>query len=256
MSLRTKKIGAAFLAATTLLLPFYPALAAQVIPDIQPLNKPFGGKITKIQACVSPKALLLTIGPPAGGKFLLTNSSIIHAHGNIIPGVWTLGLAESSAVNCRGNPAGIGGFSVGGLVGNALSGGNLSILLVYGEGILETTLVGVDIVGPLGPMFSITGPLAETLASLSESGALSVIGSAISGDIFGALSSAFGDSFLSTIGLFDPTGITQIISLAFTVFSFVFPKKPPSLGNGYSIIRIGTGRVPVPSFSPPILTPI
>ena len=256
MSLRAKKTGTAFLAATILLLPFYPVLAAQVIPEIQPLNKPFGGKIIKIQACVSPKALLLTIGPPTSGKYLLTNSGTIHAYGNIMPGVWTLGLADPTPVNCRGNPGGIEGFSVGGLVGDALSGGGLSVLPVYGEGILGTTLVGADIVGPLGPMFSVTGPLAETLVGLSESGALSVIGPAISGDILGALSSAFGDSFLSTIGLFDPTGITQIISLAFTVFSFIFPKKPPSLGDGYPIIRIGTGPAPAPNFTPPILTPI
>ena len=256
MSPRVKKAGAAILTATTLLLPFYPVLAAQIIPEIQPLNKPFGGKITKIQACQSPKGLLLTIGPPTNGKFLLTNSSTIHAYGNVMPGIWTLGLADPTPVNCRGNPSGIGGFSVGGLVGDALSGGSLSVLPVYGEGILGTTLAGADIVGPLGPMFSVTGPLAETLVGLSESGALSVIGPAISGDIFGVISSIFGDSFLSTIGLFDPTGITQIISLAFTVFSFIFPKKPPSLGDGYPIIRIGTGPAPAPNFTPPILTPI
>src|SRR3989344_9668967 len=112
MSLRAKKTGTAFLAATILLLPFYPVLAAQVIPEIQPLNKPFGGKIIKIQACVSPKALLLTIGPPMGGKYLLTDSSTLHAYDTIMPGVWTLGLAEPNAVNCRGNPAGIAGFAV------------------------------------------------------------------------------------------------------------------------------------------------
>lgn len=242
MSPRAKKAGAAFLAATTLLLPFYPALAVTAIPDFT-INKHFGGRITKIQACISPKGLLLTIGPPIGGKYLLTDSSIIHAYGNITPRTWTLGLADPTPVNCRGNPNGIGGFSAGGLAGEALSSGILSVEPIYGEGILGTTLVGAEIVGPAGA-FTITGPLAETLVSLSESGTLSVIGPALSGDIAGAISSVFGDSFLSAIGLFDPTGITQIVSLAFTVFNFIFPKKPPSLGDGYPIIRIGTGPAP------------
>lgn len=245
------------MASLASLLSFYPLAAAAAINTANfQINKPFGGKITKIQACQSPKALLLTIGPPTGGKYLLTNSSTIHAHGNITPGTWTLGSADPNAVNCRGNPSGIGGFSAGGLVSEALGSGILSIEPVYGEGIFGTTLIGAEIVDPVGS-FIITGPLAETLVSLSESGALSVISSAISGDIAGAISSVFGDQFLSYIGFFDPTGIAQIISLAFTVFSFVFPKKPPSLGNGYPIIRIGTGPKPAPDLpKPPILTPI
>lgn len=163
MSLRAKKIGSAFLTTITLLLPFYPVLAAQVLPDIQPLNKPFGGKIIKIQACISPKALLLTIGPPVGGKYLLMNSSILHAHSNIMPGVWTLGLAEPNTINCRGNPAGIAGFAMDTIISTALN-------------------------------------------------------------------------FIPVVG--------QILSLVYTLFSFIFPKKPPSLGNGYPIIRIGTGPAP------------
>ncbi|OGF59507.1 hypothetical protein A3E35_00085 [Candidatus Giovannonibacteria bacterium RIFCSPHIGHO2_12_FULL_44_22] len=178
MSPNAKKVGAVFLMITTLFLPFYTILAAQVIQEIQPLNKPFGGKIIKIQACIIPKALLLTIGPPMGGKYLLTDSSTLHAYDTIMPGVWTLGLAEPNAVNCRGNPAGIAGFAVNTLISTALN-------------------------------------------------------------------------FIPVVG--------QILSLVYTLFSFIFPKKPPSLGNGYPIIRIGTGPAPnsLPSTQPsaPITQP-
>ncbi len=239
-----RKILAIFLTAVIAFTPFYPALAAQVLPEIQPLNKPFGGKIIKIQACISPKALLLTIGPPTNAKFLLTSSSTIHAYGNIMPGVWTLGLAEPNAVNCRGNPAGIGGFSVGGLVGNALSGGfeinPIEFVNIVGEGanITTTVIKGVEIIGPTGG-FVVVGTLGEALAGLGEAlGALPIgaIASLIQGNFLGG--------GLGIIGFFDPTGITQIISLVFTIMNFIFPKKPPSLGNGYPIIRIGTGLAP------------
>ena len=163
MSQRAKKIGAAFFAATALLLPFYPVLAAQVIPEIQPLNRPFGGKITKIQACQSPPGLILHIGPPSGGQYFLDPaSSKVHAYGAIMPGVWTLGLAKPFAKACVGNPAGVGGFSAGGIAGQGLS--SISITpLSDGYGGISSVVIN----GPLGSV-EIAGELGQILAGLSS----------------------------------------------------------------------------------------
>lgn len=264
MSPRVKKLGATFLAAITLLLPFYPVLAAQVIPEIQPLNKPFGGKITKIQACLTPPGFILTIGPPVGGKYFLNPAtSKIHAHGVIQPGIWTLGNAAPTPINCdKGNPSGIGGFSIGGLLGSAVSSGLLKVnpiefvnIAGAGTGIATNVVKGVEIVGPAGGLV-VTGALGEALSGLS--GAISGLGNFLPG--IGIISSlASGDFFgsaLTLASLFDPTGITAVASFIFNILGINFGKKPPSLGQAYPIIHIGTGPAPVPSFTPPILTPI
>ena len=64
--------------------------------------KPFGGKIISMQPCKSPAGIMLNIGGPAGGQFLLTNSSKIFDYGVFAPGVWKLGNASPSTVTCKG----------------------------------------------------------------------------------------------------------------------------------------------------------
>lgn len=249
MSPRAKKAGAGFLAAITLLLPFYPVLAAQVLPDIQPLNKPFGGKIVKIQACMSPAGFVLTIGAPMGGKFFLNPAtSKIHTYGVIKPGVWTLGSASPTPINCdKGNPAGISGFSMGGLLGGAIDSGLLEITPVTWEmlepgSIFGSQFAGVELSGLGGSLF-IGGEFGIELAGLVDAGGIlpgiGIISSLISGDFLGA--------GLTLLALFDPTGITQIASFIFNLLGINFGKKPPSLGSAYPIIRIGTGPAPTPS---------
>lgn len=227
----SRRKSAVFLAGLTALISFYPLIASAAInPADLLLNKPFGGKITKIQACQNPEGLLLHIGRNVcqdifchsfkfvGEKYLLTDSSKIHQYYNITPGTWTLGLAEPVPVECRGNPSPIGGFSAGNLIDGALESGLIDVAPLLNE---FDEVIGTVFSGPLGE-FIITGPFGEGLAEL--------ISAVIPG--------------------------LQIISLAFAVFSFAFPKKPPSLGSAYPIIRIGTGPEPASNLSPPLLTPI
>lgn len=141
------------------------ASAAIVDPNILSLlfKKPFGGKITKIQACQSPPGLILHIGPPKGGQyFLAPGSSKVHEHGVIKPGVWTEGIAQPAAKTCVGNPAGVGGFSAGGIAGEGLSSINITPLSDGYGGIS-----GVLIEGPLGNV-EIAGELGQILAGLSS----------------------------------------------------------------------------------------
>lgn len=83
---------------------------------------PFGGKILKIQACKTPPGLMLTIGPPVAGQYLLSPLTVVFSYGAFIPGTWVLGNAANTAVACVGSPASLGGFSVGGLGGGGLPG--------------------------------------------------------------------------------------------------------------------------------------
>ena len=84
----------------------YPISASAQISSLYPYSysgiKPFGGKIISMQPCKSPAGIMLNIGGPMGGQFLLTNSSKIFDYGVFSPGVWTLGNANPSTVTCKG----------------------------------------------------------------------------------------------------------------------------------------------------------
>lgn len=220
MKLNRKAI-ASFFTATALLLPFYPALAAQTIPKIQPLNKPFGGKITKIQACQSPAGLILHIGPPSGGQYFFDPAATkLHQYKTVMPGVWTLGLAQPVAKTCVGNPAGVGGFSAGGIAGTALSSLNVTPLLD-------------DFGGEIG-------------VTISSSFSNTVV------EIGGEFGEALAEALVSGLG-----SIISVIQIAYAIYSLIQAlKKPPTLGPAYPIIRMGTGPAPASNFSPPLLTPI
>jgi hypothetical protein len=75
--------------------------------------KPFGGKIIGMEVCQKPAAILLKIGSPMGGNFLLTDSSRIYLYGNTSKGVWMLGNASNNTVKCMGKK---GLFSGAGLI--------------------------------------------------------------------------------------------------------------------------------------------
>ncbi|OGF63956.1 hypothetical protein A2661_02240 [Candidatus Giovannonibacteria bacterium RIFCSPHIGHO2_01_FULL_45_24] len=255
--MKLKRRLAIFMAGIASLISFYPVTASAAInPADLRLNKPFGGKITKIQACKTPPGFVLHIGPPAGGKFFLDPATtIIHRYGVIEPKVWTLGSASPNPVNCsEGNPSAIDGFSMGGLLDSAVSGGLLEISPVTMEmlepgSIFGSQIVGVEIVGPGGALF-IGGDLGIQLAGLAEGlgwflPGIGIISSLISGNFLGA--------GLSLAALFIPV-IGPIISIASFIFGLLgidFGDDPPSLGSAYPIIRIGTGPEPVPAISTP-----
>lgn len=196
------------MASLASLLSFYPLLAAAAInqADFQP-PKPFGGKITKIQACQSPPGLILHIGPPRAGQYFLDPaSSKVHAHSVIKPGVWTEGIAQPSAKTCVGNPASVGGFSAGGIAGEDLS--SISITpLSDGYGGIS----GVEISSSFSnTVVDVGGELGQILANFAD---------------------------------FVP--ILQIASIIYKIYSLIsLLKKPPTLGPAFPIIRIGTGPNP------------
>jgi hypothetical protein len=100
-----KKWASAFLTVLFLIISLaYPlSSAAQITaPYSYSGIKPFGGRIISMQPCQSPPGMMLNIGPPRGGQFLLTDSSQVFNYGVFTPGVWTLGTAEVSSVTCRG----------------------------------------------------------------------------------------------------------------------------------------------------------
>lgn len=112
---------------------FYPLLTAAQLPFSIPfVNKPFGGRITKIQACAEPPGLILHVGPPfsipgfenlwpwGGQYFLNPATSIIHPYGVVTPRIMVLGNATPIAITCVGAKGGGGGFVLTGLAGQGL----------------------------------------------------------------------------------------------------------------------------------------
>ncbi|MEK7589793.1 MAG: hypothetical protein AAB475_00870 [Patescibacteria group bacterium] len=97
--------------------------------------KPFGGRIISMQPCATPAGIMLNIGGPMGGQFLLTNSSQMFDYNVFMNGVWTLGTAGISAVTCKGKS---GLFSGGFVAKTAISYGvSLAINALFpGAGVL------------------------------------------------------------------------------------------------------------------------
>lgn len=84
-----------------------------IIPYSYTGSKLFGGRIISMQPCLTPAGIMLNIGGPRGGQFLLTDSSQIFNYGVFNPGIWTLGNASPSTVACKGK-SGLfsGGFAI------------------------------------------------------------------------------------------------------------------------------------------------
>lgn len=64
--------------------------------------KPFGGRIISMQPCKTPAGIMLNIGGPMGGQFLLTNNSQMFDYNVFMNSVWMLGTADISTVTCKG----------------------------------------------------------------------------------------------------------------------------------------------------------
>lgn len=86
--------------------------------------KPFGGRIISMQPCKTPAGIMLTIGEPRGGQFLLTDSSQVFNYGVFANSVWTLGTADPSTVTCKGKSgSSVGSFATRTAVSFAVSYG-------------------------------------------------------------------------------------------------------------------------------------
>lgn len=127
---------------------------------------PFGGKINKIQICVKPPGLLLHIGPPVGGKYLLTSGSKIYMYAAIRPSNWTLGLSRLQARSCRGLPNSIGGMSLTSAVSGVMNLGKLQSLGSVG---LQSLTPNLAISAALGPVGLVTTALSVANAYLFTS---------------------------------------------------------------------------------------
>lgn len=206
--MKLKRRLAIFLAGTISFISFYPlAAAAAVNTSNFQINKPFGGKITKIQACQSPPGLILHIGPPSGGQYFFDPAvTKLHQYKVVKPGVWTLGLAQPTAKTCVGNPNSVGGFGVGDIAGEGLS--SISITpLSDGYGGIS----GVEISSSFSnTVVDVGGELGQQLAEFAQ--------------------------FIPYI---------QIALIIYKVYQLISAlEKPPTLGPAYPIIRMGTGPAP------------
>lgn len=104
--------------------------------------KPFGGKIISMQPCKTPAGMMLNIGGPMGGQFLLTDSSQMFDYNVFMNGVWTLGTADISTVTCKGKS----GLFSGGFAARAA----ISFTISYG------VTLGINALLPgAGALFSI-----------------------------------------------------------------------------------------------------
>lgn len=84
-----KMIAWPLLAATALML---------FLPFGSQAQKPFGGRILVVRPCNT--GLLLTVGPPRGGEYMLLPGSSVYAFGVFKPATWVLGLAAALPVVC------------------------------------------------------------------------------------------------------------------------------------------------------------
>lgn len=67
---------------------------------------PFGGKITFVRLCNAPPAVLITVGPPIPGDYMvLTPGTFIFRYGSFRVGAKVLGLMTPFPVTCF-----VGGF--------------------------------------------------------------------------------------------------------------------------------------------------
>lgn len=244
----SKKLTLFLLIAFFSMATLYPISAAAQIPAPYSYSgiKPFGGRIVGIEACQKPAAILLKIGPPMGGNFLLTDSSKIYMYGNTSKGIWMLGNAGTAPVKCMGKR---GLLSINNLIkivviavaiyytGGAFAGattetGGAAGLTAGLEPAAGTGLAAPDpAVGMVSPLES-SGPMLAPGGGGAGAGASTGagIGSAAGGGgMFGARAIGFG----ALAG-----GISSLTG------SLPFGKKLKNLGTGYIIQIVGTSLSP------------
>lgn len=112
-----------------------------ISPYSYPSIKPFGGRIISMQPCKTPAGIMLTIGEPRGGQFLLTDSSQVFNYGVFANGVWTLGTADPSTVTCKGRS---GLFSPGISTAMTAASAAISVYSLYYTTTFSLTSIGLD----------------------------------------------------------------------------------------------------------------
>ena len=115
--------------------------------------KLLGGRIQKMQICVKPPGLLLHIGPPVGGKYLVTAGTKIYMYRALLPANWTLGTARPLSP-CLGPPkVSVKGISLASVIPGLPKNQDIGNLGSF--------------VGGLGSSGGIPGPLGGTGPGLS-----------------------------------------------------------------------------------------
>ena len=61
---------------------------------------PFGGTVQKMTFCTCSATILLKVGGPVGGDFMVTLGTKIYANYNFMLGNWLLGLAAPASIPC------------------------------------------------------------------------------------------------------------------------------------------------------------
>jgi len=71
---------------------------------------PFGGFVSRAVFCPS-CGVVLVVGPPRGGNFLVTPLTVLYEYGQVRPGVWVLGdyRPGGSCISCSEIGGGKGG---------------------------------------------------------------------------------------------------------------------------------------------------
>jgi hypothetical protein len=147
--------------------------------------KPFGGRIISMQPCKTPAGMMLNIGGPRGGQFLLTNSSQLFDYSVFVPNVWTLGTADVSTVTCKGK-SGLfsGGFAMKTAVSLATSVATTIVVnaLFPGAGIIFSIgdkLIGIgNVVGGIAGFASRFG-FGEKLDTLGNPYPIQIVGTSL-----------------------------------------------------------------------------
>lgn len=71
-------------------------LLPQSVLAVFGLSVPFGGMVLFEIPCTCSAGVMLIVGPPKGGSFILTPASRIYAKYQPLPGHWVLGLADAT----------------------------------------------------------------------------------------------------------------------------------------------------------------
>lgn len=103
--------------------------------------KVFGGRIISMQPCKTPAGMMLNIGGPRGGQFLLTDSSQVFNYSVFAPSTWILGNASPSTVTCKGKS---GLFSGGFSTAMTIAAIAISVYSVYYTTTFSLASIGLD----------------------------------------------------------------------------------------------------------------
>ena len=143
----SKKLTLILLIALFSMATLYPISASAQISSLYSYSysgiKPFGGTIINMEMCTI--GIMLEIGPPVSGQYLLTDSTTMYSYGVFAPGVWVLGNADTSTVVCKGNGGGastVGTVMTVAAVAIAIYGVYYSTAFAVGDAVIQLSTIG------------------------------------------------------------------------------------------------------------------